>query len=878
MQSKKHVLLFLLCILNFSAFSNSFGKRQVNAEPLFDYTPIIDGLLNDACWQQAQWICDFVQYMPVENAAPSQNTCFAVFNDDNYLYIAIRAYDTAPDSIVRRLTRRDQIDGDYVGVMIDSYFDQRTAFSLLVSAAGAKFDASIADDGSRRDLNWDPIWLVKTNIDLEGWTAEMRIPFSQLRFNPSDSNTWGFQVERSIFRNNEKVFWQPMSRNAPGWVHQMGLLSGLSQINPKKTFDITPYVVSSAETFEAVEGNPYATGSRFKYNGGVDGKIGLTNYLTLDFTVNPDFGQVEADPSEVNLTAYESFFSEKRPFFVEGSDLLRFQLSFGGGSGGLEGLFYSRRIGRKPQYQPGAGDNTYVSLGDFTPILGAAKITGRTPGGLSIGLLHSVTTRQYALVNHDGGETKLLAEPFTNYMAGRAIQDFNNGNTIVGIMGTAVNRNLPEDHLKFLHNSAYSSGIDLTHYFDDRTFMLRAAGYLSHVRGEKEAISRTQSSPVHYFQRPDAPHLTFDPDRTSLTGTGGNIQFYKLKGNLRYAAALLAKSPQLEINDMGYLRFTDQLFQVSYIGYSLNKPVGILRSASINLNQMSYWNFNLENVGNAGDLNYGLQFINNWSFSNGFGYNTSNLSSSMLRGGPAFLLPPAANAYMNVRTNDRKMLSFSSQVSITEGEQKSQKRRDINIGMTYRPANTLMITLTPSYGINRNNNQYIRAIRLSESETRYILAEMNQRVAAMSLRINYTITPELTLQFWGQPFFASGSFSHFKKVTDARASDYQQRFSVFSADQINYSEGQGTYYVNEGEEGNHSYSFRNPDFKITEFLGNLVLRWEYKPGSTLFLVWSQTRDHFHADGIMDIPNDTNLLFSQKAHNVFMLKFTFRFGA
>ena len=878
MQSKKQILLLIFCILNLAAFSNNIAKRQVYAESLIEEPPVIDGLLHDACWQQARWICDFVQYMPVENAAPSQKTCFAVLNDDNYLYIAIRAYDTAPDSIVRRLTRRDQIDGDYVGVMIDSYFDQRTAFVLLVSAAGVKFDASISDDGSRRDLNWDPIWSVKTNIDKKGWTAEMRIPFSQLRFNPSESGTWGFQVERKIFRNTEKVFWQPMSRNAPGWVHQMGLLSGIDEINPRKTFEITPYLVGSAETFGSVAENPNVHGGHFKYNGGIDGKIGLTNYLTLDFTVNPDFGQVEADPSEVNLTAYESFFPEKRPFFVEGSDLLRFQLSFGGGSGGLESLFYSRRIGRRPQFHPGESEGSYVSLADFTPILGAAKITGRTPGGLSLGILHSVTANQYARVRQEGQETRMLAEPLTNYVVARAIQDFNNGNTFVGIMGTSVNRNLLEDHLQFLHNAAYSSGIDLTHYFADRTFMLRAAGYLSHVRGSRESIARTQRSPVHFFQRPDATHLTYDPERTSLTGSGGNIQFYKLKGNLRYAGALLAKSPQLEINDMGFLRFTDQLFQVSYIGYSFNEPAGIMRSASINLNQMSNWNFNFENVGNSADVNYGLHFTNNWSFSNGFGYNTSNLSASMLRGGPAFLLPPAANTYMNIRTNDRKMLSFSSQISITQGVQNSQKRRDVNFGITYRPINTLMINVTPSYGVNRNSTQYVRTISLPKDENRYILANIFQRTVATSLRVNYTITPELTLQFWGQPFISSGHFTDFKKVTDPRAADFLKRFYSFSESQIAYNEAEGLYHVSEDEAGTLNYSFRNPDFKITEFLGNLVLRWEYKPGSTLFLVWSQTRDHYKNEGFLDVYQDAYDLFSQKAHNVFMLKFTYRFGA
>lgn len=875
-QPMKQVLFTILILTGFFLIGAPHSKREAQVEPLIKTVPVIDGILDDDVWQNARWYCDFVQYTPVENAEPSQKTCFALFFDDNYLYIAVKAYDTSPDSIVSILTRRDQIDGDYVGVMIDSYHDKRTAFTFLVSAAGVKFDAMISDDGSRRDLNWDPIWLVKTNIDHQGWTAEMRIPFAQLRFNPSSNHTWGFQVERRIFRNDEKVFWQPFSRSAPGWVHQMGLLSGLDQINPRKTFDITPYVVSSAEIYEANPGNPYATGRGFRYNGGLDGKIGLTNYLTLDFTINPDFGQVEADPSEVNLTAYESFFSERRPFFVEGRDLMNFQLSFGGGTGGLENLFYSRRIGRQPQYRPSAGEGTFINHADFTPILGALKVTGRTPGGLSVGLLHSVTSSQYALVKSNGTESSILAEPFTNYIAARALQDFNNGNTLLGVMGTAVNRNLSEEHLTFLHKDAYSGGIDLTHYFHNRTYMLRSAGYFSHVSGSKEAIARTQRSPVHYFQRPDAPHLQYDPDLTSLTGSGGNIQFWKMKGNLRFAAALLAKSPRLEINDIGYLRFTDQIFQVNYVGYSFTEPFGIIRSAGINLNQMTNWNFNLENIGNGGDFNFNIRFINNWFFSSGMGYHTSTLSASILRGGPAFLLPPAANGNVVIRTNERNRLSFSSYFYIQEGEENSQKRRNINLGMAYRPSNTLMVELMPSFGKYHNNTQFVRTVSTSGDETRYLMAQLHQQTVAMSLRINYTITPELSLQFWGQPFFASGKYDQFKKLADARAAAYQQRFDILPTDQISFDGRENMYHVKECE--SHQYSFRNPDFTLLEFLGNMVVRWEYMPGSTLFFVWSQTRDHYHQDGMPGIFTDAGELFSQKAHNVFMIKFTYRFGA
>ncbi len=293
---------------------------------------------------------------------------------------------------------------------------------------------------------------------------------------------------------------------------------------------------------------------------------------------------------------------------------------------------------------------------------------------------------------------------------------------------------------------------------------------------------------------------------------------------------------------------------------------------------MSNWNFNLENAGGGGDINYNLQFTNNWSFNNGFGYHITSLSASMLRGGPAFMLPPSTNGYAGFRTNQRRQLSFNSQFSFTDGREDSQKRRNYNVGMTYRPFNTLMLTLTPSYSIYENNTQYVRTINPGDNENRYLLARLKQKTVAMSLRVNYTITPDLSLQFWGQPFFASGNYDAFKRVTNPRASEYQQRFYTYSPSQIHFNEQDRTYHVNEGNQENHAYSFRNPDFNVIQFLGNMVVRWEYRPGSTLFMVWSQTRDHFHDNGMFDLHHDAGQLLDIKPHNVFMLKFTYRFGA
>ena len=391
--------------------------------------PEIDGKLTDAAWEQVEWGGDFIQYQPSSGEAPAEPTQFKILYDDKNLYLAFKCYDKEPEKIVRRMSRRDGFEGDWIEVNIDSYFDHLTAFSFTLSASGVIGDEAITNNGNNWDSSWDPIWFAKTSIDQEGWTGEARIPLSQLRFANKEHHVWGLQLTRRYFRKEERSTWQHIPNDAPGWVHMFGELHGISGIKPQKQLEIAPYTLAKIERFEKEEGNPFVTGKDEALSVGVDGKIGITSDLTLDFTINPDFGQVEADPSQVNLSAFQVFFQERRPFFVEGRTILDYRLtrSAWGGSFSSDRLFYSRRIGRSPQYFPSLEGNEYIDRPQNTSILGALKLTGKTKKGLSIGVVETVTAEEKAVIDHEGSRREVTVEPLTNYFVGRVQQDIKPG-------------------------------------------------------------------------------------------------------------------------------------------------------------------------------------------------------------------------------------------------------------------------------------------------------------------------------------------------------------------------------------------------------------------------------------------------------------------
>lgn len=861
-----------------NAFGQETAKRSYRAVRV-EQAPLIDGVLNDDSWMAGEWQGDFTQFEPHEGNKPSQPTEFKILYDDSYIYVAIKAYDSAPDSIVDRMTRRDFLDGDNVGVVFDSYYDLRTGFAFFVNSAGVKTDMIFVNNGQSEDATWDPIWFVQTARFDKGWSAEMKIPLTQLRFNKTESSgMWGLEVARQIYRRREMSFWQPIPRNASGLIHMMGLLEGIEDLKPKKQADLTPYTVGSYERYQGQPGNPFAKGSDFRVNAGLDGKLGITNNLTLDFSILPDFGQVEADPSEVNLTAFETFFQERRPFFIEGRNITSFRVGIGDGDLGNDNLFYSRRIGRRPQLYPSINEGEYADIPRQARILGAVKMTGKTAGGLSIGIVEAVAAEEKAEIDFDGERRFQTVEPMTNYFVSRVQKDFNKGNTMIGGIFTNTLRNFDESEITSMHKSANTGGIDFTQFFKDKNWMVTATAAVSQVNGPEQAIAATQRSSIHYFQRPDANHVTYDPSRTSLTGHAGNIQLGKVGGNWNFVLFTIWKSPGFESNDLGYLRKADEIGQLVWSAYSINKPFSIFNRVRFNTNIWNFWDFGGVHTGTGGNFSVYTQFKNMWSSSIGYNTNLNNqISNTLLRGGSSIKIPGYNMVYLNVNTDSRKKLTAYTNVNIREGNEGYSRSRSINGGVTYRPLNTLSISAAPAYSVSETQLQYVSKLSYQD-EDRYIFASLKQKVLSMSVRVNYTITPQLSIQYWGQPFLAAADFTRFKMITDPKADKYTNRFHIFDDSQISYNADEKRYYVDEDSNGSTDYRLNDPNFNSDAFLSNLVVRWEFAPGSTIFMVWSQSRDYYIREGGLDIMSNLNGLFTdKKPYDVFLIKFSYRFG-
>lgn len=867
--------LMFLCV-SFS-YSQTIDKKRYQATRITN-APVINGILDDDSWSLGEWVDDFTQHEPYNGAPESQRTEFKILFDDDNLYVAIKAFDTSPDSIVNRLTRRDEADGDLAGIILDSFHDQRTGFLFGVSSSGVKYDQMFTNDGQNEDSTWDPNWWVKTSINSEGWVAEMKIPFSQVRFDNKSGGIWGLEMARVLYRKNETDFWQHIPKDAPGLVHLFGELSGLDQIKPRKIFDVTPYGVAKAETFEKEAGNPFLKdGKKFGANAGVDAKIGITNNMTMDLTINPDFGQVEADPSEVNLSAYETFFSEKRPFFIEGNNITNFNIGLGDGDVGNDNLFYSRRIGRRPQGDPDLKDGWYAKVPTFTNILGAAKLTGKTKNGLSLGFVEAVTAEEKAVIDTIGGRMTETVEPLTNYFVGRVQRDFKEGNTIIGGIFTSTNRALDNNLADFMHKSAYTGGVDFTQYFKEKKWMFNLNTAFSQVNGTKTAITGTQKSSARYYQRPDNNYTELDTNRTSLVGSGGRMQISKLDGHLNLLGCVIWKTPGFETNDLGFIRQSDQMLSVLWAGYNVWDPKGIYRSFHINGDFYFINNFGGDITGRGFEWNGNINLKNYWNVWSGGSFNGSSISTDMLRGGPRMKMPGSTNARLGVSTDGRKKLVFEAFGNLSVGKEQNSRNTYTEVGMTYKPTNYLFFTVSPGYSKSFTELQYVTRLDYNGKD-KYIFASIDRKTISASIRINLNLSPDLTLQYWGQPFVASGKYYDYKFILNPMAENFKERFWTYSPGQISPEDDH--YNIDENINGKTDYSFDKNDFNVQEFLSNLVIRWEYNPGSSIYLVWSQTRSYSNESGRMKYFSDLGDLFNRDnniPHNVFLIKFSYRFG-
>jgi hypothetical protein len=878
--------LILFYFLLIEARSNTVDSIRVKKKyftALASGDIILDGIPEEDAWNGVDWGGHFIQRQPHEGSPPAQKTNFKILYDQDFLYVAYLCHDLAPDSITKHLGRRDEFPGDWVEINIDSYHDLRTAFSFTISVSGVRSDELISNNGNNWDASWNPIWFAKSHINDAGWTAEIKIPLSQLRYGKEPEKVWGIQITRILFRKDERSVWQPIPQNSGVWVSAFGELHGIKGLPVHRQVELAPYITSQADKYEREPGNPFATGSDTKLSGGLDGKVAVTNDLILDFTVNPDFGQVEADPSQVRIDGFQNFFSEQRPFFIESRNIFDYQLtgSQAGGDYDSDLLFYSRRIGSSPHKYPQVNKGEYVDIPQNTSILGAAKFSGKTKSGWSIGILESITQREKATIDFQGQRRKELVEPLTNYFVGRMQKDFKEGNTIIGGIITGVKR---EGGLQdLLHRNAWTAGLDFLHYWKNRTWYIRGNMIVSRVAGSKEAIRLTQTGFEHLFQRAGASEISVDSNRTSLNGMGNTIRFGKIGGRpgklgqvFQFETGLTTRSPGLELNDIGFMLTSNEINHFTWAGFHFQKPFSIFRNARLNYNHWSRWDYSGKFTYQAFNFNSHATFKNNWQAGTGLTWNPFDISNNALRGSSSLRRPAGMghNVYLNsdatrkVRTNLYMYNSWGFGHVI--------RGHEYGFEVSFQPLNALRISLGADYADYwRRQDQFISNIT-SVIPVKTIVGEVSQKTLRYTGRLSYNITPDLTLQYYGQPFITRPVYDNFALVSDPLAKRYNDRFVAFKDGQISFNNDH--YHVDENADGTTDYSFRRPDFNFVQFRSNLIMRWEYKAGSELFLVWAQgnTPD---VSSDLSTPLAESLwrnAFADQSRNSFLVKLTYRF--
>jgi hypothetical protein len=827
--------------------------------------PAIDGRLDDPAWSQGEWSGDYTQQMPTEGAPPSRATELKILYDDENVYMAIRVHDD-PAQVRRYPGRRDDFMDygvDVVGVCFDSYNDKRTGFEFDLTAGGSKIDLVLGNGENEWDTSWDAVWDGEVAHDERGWTAEFRIPLNQLRYGPQNEQVWGMHAWRWIARNQEEDQWQLIPRKNSGRMYNLGELHGIRGLPRSRHLELLPHVVGRTRS------GPETPGGR-DYGGslGLDAKVGLSSNFTLDATVNPDFGQVEADPSVVNLTAYETFYAEKRPFFLEGRKILSFGIE------DSDQLFYTRRIGQAPSLAPPLGEGETIHAPENTTILGALKLTGKTADGLSLGLLQSLTQRERASVSSPLGEREPVVEPFGSYTVARVQKDWGKGNTSLGAMLTETHRWNSDPALSFLPTNALTGGIDLVHYFADRAWMLEARGVVSQVNGEPEAIQALQTSPVHYYQRPDASHLGVDANARSLFGHGGSLLLgtsgsrrLKLIDHFRWY------SPGLELNDLGYLKQADVRANEVYFGWEEPTPRGVFRTYSAQLGREDSWDFGGLHTNAVTSLEASATFRNKWSTYGRLAFNQI-VDTRALRGGPALRWHDHYSAYLQAGTDSsRRIYLFANgehNWAVDDDSRSSRAEAQLQLRLLRR----LSLSGQLAYQRYLDTLQYVTTAESADGP-RWLLAQISQDTWSFTFRIDLTLTPDLTVQFYGSPVIGTGRYTDFKRATDTLAHRTADRFHAFGAEEIVFRPDANAYEVS--EVAGASYSFANPDFSFRQFRSNLVVRWEYRPGSALYVVWSQGRTDQRDLWQRSFGTNWDDLWRTHPQNVFMVKLSYWFS-
>ena len=863
----------------------------------------IDGRLDEGAWSRATPVTEFRQFQPTEGAPASLPTEVRILYDEQALYVGARMRDPLGAAGIRApLARRDQLlaasgdngsfnslTTDKIAVVLDPYHNHLDEAWFEVNPAGVRGE-SFNGDGS-----WDPVWEAAARVDGEGWTAEMRIPYSQLRFSRDSQQTWGLQIWRFTDRLAERDMWSFWRRNASGGPAFYGHLEGLTIGERPRQLELLPYVVSRGQFRYAPPGDPYHTNRDLGLSVGGDLKYLLTSNLTLDATFNPDFGQVEVDPATVNLSAYETFYDEKRPFFVAG----RSAFSFGGMScmfcsntSGL-GVFYSRRIGRPPQLAGYVDDAAeYADMPDNATILGAAKITGRTTGGYTVGLLDAVANRERARYVAAAGAPQVgqVVEPLTNYFVGRVRKDFNEGATSVGTILTSTARNLGGDSVltNRLRTSATAVGLDWNHRWHKRDYGWRGSIVASDIEGSPEAIARAERSSAHFFQRPDrrVRHdelfgARYDTSATSLRGYGLYTRLAKENGDWLWETAQNWRSPGFETNDLSYLDRADYRWMNFNVGRQFTTPTSWYRNIFTSVGGQQQFNYDGLRTDQQAQVYYGMEFLNYWNLRTFAIYHPTVDDDRLTRGGPVVKRTGYAFGHVQLSTDPRRRAVFDVSVEAARGVSSPTHSFTLQPGVAFKPAASVFVQFSPFFNMDSDAAQYVTAVEDPTATAfggdRYVFAFIRTRTMSLDTRVNWTLKPDVTLQLFAQPFFASGDYSGFREFAAPRVItklDYGRDVGTIARD-----DESAQYTVDPDGAGGPAapFTFDDPNFSVRSLRGTAVLRWEYRPGSTLFFVWTQQRSGDASRGDLDFQRDYHALFRDRPDNVFLVKATYWIG-
>jgi hypothetical protein len=849
----------------------------------------VDGRLEEKIWQ-GEAAEGFTQSDPKDGEPSTERTKVWVAYDDHAIYVAAFCYDSEPSKIIARLGRRDaQNDADWFVFAVDPYYDKRSGYLFSVNPAGSISDMVLSNDVSE-DESWDGVWEAKAHVNGQGWTVEMRIPFNEIRFPKKDEYVWGVNFLRMIKRKNEKTAFSWVPKSDSAFVSRFARLEGIQGISPGRHVEFMPYAVGNAQFQPAETGNPFQTGHRALGNAGFDLKVGLKSNLTLDATVNPDFGQVEVDPAVINLSAYETYFQEKRPFFIEGASLFN-----GFGRGGVyinaninwpqPTFFYSRRIGRAPQGY--VTEDGYARVPDRTAILGAAKVTGNLGGGWNVGFLSALTGRESAEIDQAGTRLRQDVEPFTYYGAFRAQKDVQGGKSGYGIIATGVMRDINSPTLDgILNKDAFSLAADGWVFLDKkRDWVVGGWAGGTRVEGTVDDITRLQTSSMHYFQRPDATHVSVDPAATSLSGWGTRLNLAKQNGNFLFLASAGALSPGFDPNDSGFQYSGSDVIQFQILpGYQWTKPGKVFQNVMVIGAMFRSYDFGGNRTWDGELLSVQGKFRNFWEFNTMFAYNPWTVSNNRTRGGPVSLTPWGYQIDTMLSSDTRRPIVLEGESSFYR-QPATGNQWNGQLAIRWKAMSNLSLSIGPTLAFQTNTLQWVTSVAdplmTATYGRRYVFGRIDEKVLGSEIRVDWTFTPKLTLQAYIQPFIAVGKYGHFKEFARPKSFDYTTYGTGGSAggngSTIGYADGVYTVDPDGAAGPAAAFTFGNPDFNYKSVRGTVVFRWEYKPGSLIYFVWTQNRADYANPGNLRLWRDLGDLFSAPGDNIFLLKVSYRWN-